>query len=141
MASRDNLWRKSGSAFAVAVSAALMVGTGNAPAWANPNNNQCQSSQECGGDDFGILGLLMALQWAMDKSDDGKDPWIDVTTIRDKGATMSSATGALGAVNGLSQSSRTTDVGGGADASYSASKYFDLAANQRLVVGGLFRYD
>jgi len=66
------------------------------------------------------------------------DPFADFTSIHDRGAAMSSAAGAF---SGPSVASRTTDVGGGADASFNASKTFSLAANQRLVLYGQFRYD
>ncbi len=66
------------------------------------------------------------------------DPFIDFTTIRDKGA---SATSTSGTFTNQAVGSRTTDVGGGANASYNASKTFNLAANQRLMVGANFRYD
>ncbi|HXQ84897.1 MAG TPA: hypothetical protein VN769_12620 [Xanthobacteraceae bacterium] len=69
------------------------------------------------------------------------DPFADITTWYDQGAKMSSATGVFGAVNGLSQASHTTDVGGGAEGSYNASKTFNLSADQRIVLVGLFRYD
>jgi hypothetical protein len=66
------------------------------------------------------------------------DPHVDVSSTRDSGAGVTSASGA---VSGQAQSSRTTDIGAGADGHISASTAFDLAAYQRLVIAGFFQYD
>jgi hypothetical protein len=76
-----------------------------------------------------------------DTSTANEDPWVNITSTDDKGATMRSSTGAFGAVNGLSQSSRTTDLGTGAAGSFNASKEFSLGAQQRVVFSGIFQYD
>jgi hypothetical protein len=65
-----------------------------------------------------------------------EDPYADVTRTRDRGTSFTSATGTLG---GQTVSSRTTDVGGGGGAYY--AKSFDPSADQKISVGGLFRYD
>jgi hypothetical protein len=86
------------------------------------------------------LGIPGAVQ-ATGQPRTADDPYVGFTSVFDKGASMSSATGVFGAVNGLSQSSHTTDISAGANASYNPSKTFNLGTNQRLVVTGLFQYD
>ena len=70
--------------------------------------------------------------------DADKDPWIGFTSIRDKGSSLSSASGA---VTGTNFSSHTSEVSAGADMAFNQSKAFNLAADQRLVLGVSFRYD
>lgn len=67
------------------------------------------------------------------------DPFIDSTVINDTGIrATSSATGAVGPAI----SSRTTDVGGGADGSFPLfTKTFSPGVGQTLTIGGLVRYD
>lgn len=66
------------------------------------------------------------------------DPYLDISSTRDKGAGITSASAT---VSGPAQSSRTTDINGGVDGHISQTKVFDLAANQRLTIGGFFYYD
>ena len=76
-----------------------------------------------------------------DDSDDipkKSDPFIDVTTTRDRGNQFSSTTGAL---TGQTVGSRTTNVGGGGDGRFNFVQHFDTGANQILTIGALFRYD
>jgi hypothetical protein len=70
--------------------------------------------------------------------DPADDPFIDVARIRDKGAAITSASGTF---IGQTVSSRTTDIGAGGAAFWNGSKTFDLGANQRLLIGGIFRFD
>jgi hypothetical protein len=67
---------------------------------------------------------------------DADDPFVHTFTQRDNGAAVTSSSGTN---NGPGQSSRLTDVGGGADAHI--NKVFDVAAQQRLTIGGFFMYD
>jgi len=67
------------------------------------------------------------------------DPFVNFTSIQDRGASVSSASGAI---SGQAASSHTTDVGGGAIGMYNGwNKTFDLAANQSLVAAVQFSYD
>jgi len=68
----------------------------------------------------------------------GDDPYVDMYSMRDSGAGVTSASGA---VSGQAQSSRTTDIGAGADGHISTSTAFDLAAYQRLLIAGFLQYD
>jgi hypothetical protein len=70
---------------------------------------------------------------------DLSDPFVDGTSIRDRGPAVSSASGTIAGQIG---SSRTTDIGAGVTGGYNRfGQTFNLASNQTLVVGGMFRYD
>jgi hypothetical protein len=67
------------------------------------------------------------------------DPFVNFTSIRDSGGSVSSASGTI---SGQGPASHSTDVGGGAIGTYNGwNKTFNLTANQSLVVGGQFSYD
>jgi hypothetical protein len=62
---------------------------------------------------------------------------LNVARTRDRGPNVTSASGT---VFGPTASSRTDDVSAGANATFNASKTFDISANQRLLVGGFVDY-
>jgi hypothetical protein len=67
------------------------------------------------------------------------DPFVNFTSIQDRGAAVTSASGAI---SGQAASSHTTDVGGGAIGMYNGwNRTFGLAANQSLVAAAQFTYD
>ena len=67
------------------------------------------------------------------------DPFVDFTSIHDRGASVSSATGAI---SGQNASSHTTDLGGGAIGGYNGwNKTLNLSANQSLVAAAQVGYD
>ena len=85
-----------------------------------------------------VLGNIINGDIAGKDISDKTDPAIGAYTIRDGGASVTSASGTI---NGTSQGSRTTDVSGFADGHVNASKLFNLSGNQTLTVGGFFNYD
>jgi hypothetical protein len=70
--------------------------------------------------------------------DPSSDPFGYFTSIQDKGSQTSSASGTI---SGPTGSSHTSDVGGGLEGTYNASKTISLSANQQLVLGALFLSD
>ena len=140
MAQHGSYWRKSGSAFAIAILAALMMGAGNAPARALNNNCNSSQSSNCktvldkkGPEDIGTNLWWIQVIFGVDAD----DPYVDVATKRDNGAVATSATaGPLGSA----ANSRTTSVNTGLIGSYAPSYTFQTAANQALRVGAYFNF-
>jgi hypothetical protein len=73
-------------------------------------------------------------------ADTGNDPYLNISSTRDNGAGVTSASGTI---SGPAQSSRITDIDGGVDGhfNFNSTKVFDITANQRLLIGGFFDYD
>jgi hypothetical protein len=75
---------------------------------------------------------------ATNMNSSANDPYFNFSSTRDSGASVKTPSGAAA---GTTPSSRITDIGGGVDGHFNASKFFDITADQRLTIGAFFDYD